>query len=50
MFGQEGIERVLRESGGCSPDEAVEVLIRESTAWGGGRRADDAAVIVVERQ
>ena len=50
LFGFDGIERVLREFGQRSPDEVVEALIRESTDWAGGRRTDDAAVIVVERR
>lgn len=50
LFGVEGIERVLKESGQRSPDELVEALVRESAEWGGGRRTDDAAVIVVERR
>lgn len=50
LFGFEGIKRVLKESGQRSPDELVEALVRESAEWAGGRRADDAAIIVVQRQ
>ena len=50
MFGEEGIERVLKEYGQRSPDEVVQALVQGSTEWAGGRRTDDMAVIVIERE
>ena len=50
MFGFEGIQRVLKQYGQRSPDEIVQALIHESTEWAGGRRSDDMAVIVIERE
>jgi serine phosphatase RsbU (regulator of sigma subunit) len=49
MLDLEGIERILRETGDCSANDALEALFTAALEYGGGHLADDAAVVIIER-
>jgi phosphoserine phosphatase RsbU/P len=49
MFGEEGIERILKQAGRLSPDEVADALLSAASDWAEGRLRDDTAVIVIER-
>lgn len=48
LFGQEGIERVLREHRQEPVDDIVQALLTAASDWAKGRLIDDTAVIVME--
>ncbi|HPP74282.1 MAG TPA: SpoIIE family protein phosphatase [Armatimonadota bacterium] len=48
FFGEEGIERVLRQFGQESPEEIISALLAATRDWAGGKLRDDAAVVIVE--
>ncbi len=47
LFGIEGLECVLREHGGDTPDELVEEILTTTRDWADGHLRDDTAVLII---
>lgn len=50
LFGTEGIERVLEEHGGDSPEELVTKILDAAREWAEGMLRDDTAIVIIQRK